>query len=228
MKFTIALLLAIVTALDLAPKNFQQAKEIMHKRIYTSFLQKDYYCGCLYTREKRVNLTSCGYTIRKNANRASRIEWEHVVPASFYGKTLACWKHKGRKNCGEKSFEFRKFESDMHNLRPVIGELNGDRSNLFYGITSTQYPATYGQCKFKIDFQTNFAEPPDEIKGDLARITLYVSEKYKLPFSEEYIRMLRGWAKRDPVSDVEKIINDKIKFYQGDSNYYIDGSKKIE
>ena len=33
-------------------------------------------------REKGViDLESCGYKVRKNENRASRVEWEHVVPA---------------------------------------------------------------------------------------------------------------------------------------------------
>lgn len=208
-------------------QTFRQAKEIAHKKIYINDLQVDYYCGCTYNRAKQIDLDSCGYQVRKNLNRAKRIEWEHVVPASLYGKTQSCWKDGGRKNCGEKSVAFSKFEGDLHNLRPVVGEVNGDRSNLPYNIVGEQF-VTYGQCKFKIDFKTNVAEPPDEIKGDLARITLYLQEKYALPYSSEYIILMKGWAIADPVSEKEIKINNLIKFYQNDSNYYIDGSKQIK
>ncbi len=45
----------------------------------------DFYCGCKINWQGKkgvVDLGSCGYKVRKNENRASRIEWEHVVPAS--------------------------------------------------------------------------------------------------------------------------------------------------
>lgn len=200
---------------------FRQSKVTAHRKIYTGDLQVDYYCGCLYNRSKSVDLNSCGYKIRKNALRAKRIEFEHVIPASTYGKTESCWKDGGRKNCTKNSETFNKFEADLHNLRPVIGEVNGDRNNLPYGIVGQEH-VSYGQCNFKIDFNLNIAEPPDDIKGDMARITLYLKEKYNLPYSDEYVIMLIGWMKRDPVSEKEIKINTLIRAYQGDSNYYID------
>lgn len=214
----------VIATPAIADPSFSRSKNIAHRKIYVNDLQVDYYCGCQYNRSKEVNLNSCGYKIRKNALRAKRIEWEHVVPASVYGKTEQCWSEGGRKNCGNKSLSFNKFESDLHNLRPVVGEVNGDRSNLPYNIAG-ENAVSYGQCKFKIDFKSNVAEPPDEIKGDLARITLYMNDKYDLPYSPEYIILMKSWAEADPVSEKEKKINALIKAYQGDSNPYIDGIK---
>ncbi len=37
----------------------------------------EFYCGCRYS-GNQVDLRSCGYVPRKNPQRASRIEWEHV------------------------------------------------------------------------------------------------------------------------------------------------------
>lgn len=204
--------------------SFRKAKEIAHKQIYTGELQQDYYCGCLYYRNKEVNLNSCGYKIRKNATRAKRIEWEHVVPASWYGKTEECWYQGGRKNCQKKSEAFEKFEGDLHNLRPVVGEVNSDRSDLTYGIVG-QYYKTYGNCQFKIDFKNNVVEPPDSIKGDLARISLYIIQKYNLLVPEQTKKLWLEWNNIDPVSDLEILINKKIHQIQGDSNIYIDESK---
>lgn len=41
-----------------------------------------FYCGCKINWQGKkgvVDLQSCGYQVRKNENRASRVEWEHVV-----------------------------------------------------------------------------------------------------------------------------------------------------
>ena len=47
-----------------------------------------FYCGCKINWQGKkgvVDLQSCGYQVRKNENRASRVEWEHVVPAWQFG-----------------------------------------------------------------------------------------------------------------------------------------------
>ena len=54
----------------------------------------DFYCGCKINWQGKkgvVDLDSCGYKVRKNENRASRIEWEHVVPAWQFGHQRQCW-----------------------------------------------------------------------------------------------------------------------------------------
>ncbi|EGH19336.1 endonuclease I, partial [Pseudomonas savastanoi pv. glycinea str. race 4] len=35
----------------------------------------------------------CGYVPRKSAKRASRIEWEHIVPAWQIGHLRQCWQN---------------------------------------------------------------------------------------------------------------------------------------
>ena len=52
------------------------------------------------------DLKTCNYTPGKMANRASRIEWEHIMPASWLGNQLLCWKNGGRKNCAKESQDF--------------------------------------------------------------------------------------------------------------------------
>ena len=34
---------------------------------------------------------ACAMTARKNDKRSDRLEWEHVVPASWFGKSQRCW-----------------------------------------------------------------------------------------------------------------------------------------
>ena len=58
-----------------APRTFSEAKKVAW-RLYAP-QSTEFYCGCKYN-GNRVDLAACGYIPRKNANRASRIEWEHV------------------------------------------------------------------------------------------------------------------------------------------------------
>ena len=124
------------------PRTFKEAKKIAWK-LYAGH-QTTFYCGCEY-KGNRVDLESCGYQPRKNANRASRIEWEHVVPAWVIGHQRQCWQNGGRKNCTTNDPVFSKAEADLHNLVPSIGEVNGDRSNFALGMLSDK-PSQYGAC----------------------------------------------------------------------------------
>ena len=88
-------------------RNFREAKklalEVHLEHPYTI------YCGCRYE-GKKIDLASCGYRPHKNAKRAQRLEWEHVVPAENFGRSFAEWRHpteicvrkhkKGRKRGG--------------------------------------------------------------------------------------------------------------------------------
>ena len=112
-----------------------------------------FYCGCKINWQGKkgvVDLKSCGYQVRKNENRASRVEWEHVVPAWQFGHQRQCWQDGGRKNCA-KDPVYRKMESDMHNLQPSVGEVNGDRGNFMYSQWNGG-EGQYGQCAMKVDF----------------------------------------------------------------------------
>ncbi|MEL0099318.1 MAG: endonuclease, partial [Opitutae bacterium] len=105
-----------------------------------------FYCGCLILRrgnKLEPDVQNCGVVARKNKQRSSRLEWEHVVPASLFGGQRSCWKRGGRKECSKTDQVFRDMEADPHNLVPVIGELNADRSNFAFGNLSGEERA-YG------------------------------------------------------------------------------------
>lgn len=73
------------------PSSFNSAKRIAEQKIYHDQTQS-FYCDCAFDFESGPNLESCGYEIRKQANRANRIEWEHVMPAQpalFAGDLIA-------------------------------------------------------------------------------------------------------------------------------------------
>ena len=200
--------------------NFSQAKAAGVK--VNAQAPGDFYCGCKITWEGKKgipDLKSCGYKIRKNEERATRIEWEHVMPAWQFGHQLQCWQEGGRKNCA-KDPEYRMVESDMHNLQPAVGELNADRSNFMYGQWNGG-EGQYGQCDMKIDFKEKLAEPPARARGAIARTYFYMRDQYKLSLSRQQTQLFEAWDKLYPVTDWECERDKRIAKIQGNSNPYV-------
>ncbi|WP_345972802.1 endonuclease [Sulfurimonas diazotrophicus] len=209
------LLLLIVPVILIASPSFNQSKRLL-KDIYSNH-QTTFYCGCDYTYANKGNMidrASCGYSPRnpktkkgKDNMRARRIEWEHIMPAENFGRHLPCWKEGGRKHCRKVSEKFREMEADMMNLVPAIGELNGDRSNYRYGALEP-HVGQYGECRFEVDFKGRRAMVSPNIRGDIARVYLYMSKRYGIPLSKQERKMMEVWAKEDPESAWER---EKLK-----------------
>ncbi|MDD7909757.1 endonuclease [Pseudovibrio exalbescens] len=227
------LLLILLSGPSLAQPDFSfsTAKKHLERSIYKEVSERtSFYCGCSYSDEKQVDAASCGYEPRKNAKRGSRIEWEHIVPASRFGKDRVCWSegheacvtskgktYKGRRCCGKVDDEFRAMEADLHNLVPAVGELNGDRSN--FRISSLEgEPRAYGACDFEIDFTAKVMEPQEGIRGDIARAYLYMNATYNMPLTDEERDMYLNWNEMDPPSDWELERNQRILFIQNNAN----------
>ncbi len=208
--------------------SFSKSKRILAKEIYKGH-QVSFYCGCDYSLKKKSpdstkkrltpDWSSCGYIPRKQPKRASRIEWEHVMPAHHFGKHLQCWKDGGRKAC-RKDPLFKQMESDMHNLVPAVGEVNGDRSNYKFGMIPGEKRA-YGQCDVEIEFKAKIAEPPPNVRGDIARTYLYMSDRYSTRLSKQQRRLMQAWSKQDPVDDWERKKNKMVLNIQKNINKYV-------
>lgn len=219
-KILFATLLTIGTVQAHGINNFSQAKAA------AAAINRDapgsFYCGCqIHWQGKKgvPDLASCGYQVRKNAQRATRIEWEHVVPAWQFGHQLQCWQNGGRKNCNKDQL-YRQIETDLHNLQPAIGEVNGDRNNFMY----SQWrggEGQYGQCPMKVDFKNKQAEPPARARGAIARTYFYMRDRYHLQLSRQQTQLFEVWNRQYPVSQWECTRDARIAKVQGQHNPYI-------
>lgn len=207
--------------------NFSQAKTAGVK--VNADVPGDFYCGCKISWQGKkgvIDLQSCGYKVRKNENRASRVEWEHVVPAWQFGHQRQCWQAGGRKNCA-KDPVYRQMESDMHNLQPAVGEVNGDRNNFMY----SQWNGgenQYGQCAMKVDFKGKVAQPPERARGAIARIYFYMRDRYQLTLSRQQTQLFTVWDKQFPVTRWECIRDQRIAQMQGNANPYVQRACQVQ
>lgn len=202
------------SGIQAAPDVFSQSKIELRERVYhdrNGAEKGTFYCGCQWQwagrTGGRVNLASCGYQVRKQVDRAERIEWKHVVPAWVIGHQRQCWQNGGRKNCVSDDPVFRIMEADMHNLVPSIGEANADRNNYKFGmLPSTQ--KQHGQCDFKIDFSDQVVEPRDQVKGQIARVYFYMHDRYDLRMSRQQQQLFLAWHKQYPPTEWETAHSD--------------------
>lgn len=219
------------------PQNFDQAKKFMYTYVYLDGENhKTSYCGCdinhkSYGKWKGVkpDINSCGLKVRKEGNRyrAERIEAEHIVPASLIGLKNNCMlrnskNSKKRDLCDRTDKEFSVPYTDLHNLTPITGEVNVDRSNFpFREVPNSNTVGSYGQCDFAVNFKERISMPPQRAKGQVARAYLYMSDRYRIQLSKSDRATYMKWHKENPPSawDIEK--NKRVKQIQGNSNPYI-------
>ena len=199
-----------------SPPTFSAAKKFLADLHTEIGHLETIYCGCPYVRTTvsggDITREDCQLEVRQNDKRSDRVEWEHVVPASWFGQTRACWKLKeqaypekcegksGRQCCEAVNDWFHQAHNDPNNLFPSSGEVNGDRSNYSYGEVVGE-KRLYGQCDFEIGVKTNgtrIAEPGDgPQRGVLARAMLYMSQVYgadvKMPLTTAW-----EWHKQYP------------------------------
>ena len=210
--------------------SFKEAKQIIAK-IYAGH-ETTLYCGWKYS-GKVIDLQDCGYHVKNNPNRARRLEWEYVVPASLFGKAFREWQaghtrcvskngrsYRGRRCVRKVSRQFQALEADLYNLYPTVGEINGLRSNYAMALFPGE-PREFGSCD--VEIKDKKIEPRPEIRGDIARTYLYMNWAYPDQVSISYRteRLFKTWDRKDPVDEWEHERAQEIQRFQGNSNPFV-------
>jgi deoxyribonuclease-1 len=224
---------------------FDEAKKELGRIYDTAHQHVDLYCGCTFlvqpNHSMRVDLAGCGYVAPRDHARAERIEWEHAVPASAFGHTFAEWRdgdakcvdgrgkrYKGRKCARVASAEFARIEADLHNLFPVVGEVNGLRNDLPMGVLDGRAvhgaaagPFHFGSCQSAIEGGVFL--PRREVRGDLARAYKYMDQSYpeRHLVDDAHRAIFDAWDKEDPPDAWERDRNKRIAARQGNANGFI-------
>ena len=221
-------LIALTLPVMATPQDFFEAKRYA-ERVYADH-PEEFYCGCRINWRRGgkdlVDLKSCGYQVRRDPVRAQRVEWEHVVPASWFGKPMACCRQGGRENCSRRDPVFQRMEADLHNLTPSIGEVNGDRGNFPFGSVAAD-KARYGRCATRVDLAAGRVEPRDAVKGDVARIAFYMAQRYQVRIDQAQLALLVQWAQQDPVDAWERERDRRIGQFMGWRNPFVAQTGKI-
>ncbi len=135
---------------------------------------------------------------------------EHVWPQSFFGR-------RGP------------MRSDLHQLLPTFIHPNSVRGH-----------SPFGEVEGPPDYSNNGGaraglgefEPPDRVKGQVARAMLYFYARYgcdritEAPYSDGFWRdsleTLLRWQRERPPSAPERERNDRVERFQGNRNPFVD------
>ncbi len=223
----LVILLLAATSPAFASSGWSRAKNVADDVIYAG-KDRTLYCGCVYTSHGDsdgsgdVDHQACGYqTADKWQNVADAIQWEHIVPASLMpARAFDCWVLGGREKCEREDPRAQGMLFDLHNLAPSIGQVNQYRRNDRYTEVDSGGDI-FGQCPARDEGKA--FEPPDCIKGDVARVWLYMSFRHGVVIPQDERDMFEEWAENDPVSPWESEREDRVFKYTFVHNPLVDG-----
>ena len=152
---------------------------------------------------------------------------EHLMPQSVFNSSYPMY-------------------SDAHFVVPSDGYVNGQRSNLPFGVVnSASWTSTNGSKKgnnlnsgYSAGYSSTVFEPINEFKGDIARALLYFATRYESQvtgwsfdmfngtsnqvYTNTFLNILITWHNQDPVSTYEIAKNNAVYTFQNNRNPYID------
>ncbi|MEA3640236.1 MAG: endonuclease [Lamprobacter sp.] len=219
--------------------SFSRAKDLLYDNIYRG-QRVTAYCGCRYDSRRRTDLGSCGMSQYAGDTRADRVEAEHVFPASQFGNFRKCWREpesfddcftssgkalSGRDCCQRVDMTFTAAHNDLHNLIPAVGLVNGRRSDYNWGMVPGG--DVYGDCDIRIDSSIRRVQPPDHLRGDIARTMLYMADTYGFRLSRQDQQLYRAWNNLDPPDDWEIERNKRIAKLQKIENRYVSEYRQL-
>ena len=212
-------------------QSFSKAKKQLERAVYYDH-RETLYCGAEFDDKKKIT-PPAGFTTAKHKKRASRVEWEHVVPAENFGRTFVEWREghsqciskkgksfKGRKCASKLNTEYRYMQSDMYNLFPAIGAVNAMRSNYNF-VAYLPEKSEFGSCDMPIDARK--VKPPESARGRIARTYLYMQTTYKrYKMSKQQEKLMKAWDRMYTVSSWECLRAKRINKIQGNGNPIMD------
>ncbi len=156
---------------------------------------------------RNVILLYSGYSVSKNDHVSGNSGWnrEHCWPQSKGGN-----------------------KTDAHHVMPDDVKSNGTRGNDPYGEGGSYVSSSYGMTTSK-STGSKF-EPRDEVKGDVARMMMYVICRYSDKSFGSVISkdLALKWHRNDPVDNFERNRNEVIYDYQRNRNPFIDNPELVE
>ena len=213
-------------------ETYQQAKKVLYQVIYRDH-RITFYCNFPFEKNRFVRLPD-GFIVPRHPDRANRVETEHVVPVENFGKAFPEWREgheqcvadgrpfKGRKCVELVNEEFRRMESDLHNLYPSVGVVNAMRGNKNFQMFGPSAALPFGPtCPMRMENRS--VEPPKEARGPIARTYLYMEATYQnYHMSSQQRRLMEAWDREYPPTEWECERARRIRKVQGNGNSVVE------
>ena len=168
-----------------------------------------------------------------NDGRISLLYTSALVTRADFGGNTGTWnrEHVWPKSLG--GFGNSGAGADLHHVRPSDAAINSKRDNLQFGNVQSGAIAQGSSLVNGVSggtYSNPYFEPVDNVKGDVARICLYVYARYGGELTKcnsitnvfQSVDVLLEWCELDPVDEWEMSRNDVVEAIQGNRNVFID------
>lgn len=136
----------------------------------------------------------------------------YVYPLADIRSALNC----GTANQCRQDNQYRQITSDLHNMVPVRSRVEMRRRSVRY--ENLAETTRSDECGIRESAQ--FFEPPEHVKGDVARTVAYMVDTYGLPWIGA-TSVFQGWSELDPPDDRELARHRRIAEIQGNENPFV-------
>lgn len=141
-----------------------------------------------------------------------------LMPLNNAGAAGVCSGDLAPANCDTSALE-EALQNDLYNWLPVTAAVHENLvGRTFIDIATELSPST---CDLELSDNVPAAEPPNHLKGDIARRILYLIGRYNISVPDPYLRMLIYWDANDPVSELEYRVSRKIAELQKSDNAFV-------
>lgn len=177
--------------------------------------EESFFCGCRLD-AKTNNTVDCP-PYPSESLRSGTFEWLKLVPLAVGGEGV-CTGSGAPADCDRGLLE-RELNEDLYNWLPVTADTYEDiEGRVFMTIPTELTPLS---CDLELDNSRPIIDPPDHLKGDIARRILYLTYRYNVRVPDRYLQMLLSWDASDPVSARELRIAIRIGKLQNSTNAFV-------
>ena len=169
--------------------------ELKQLKVLYAENNRSLYCGCEFSIET-AEVESCNEMINE---KPSVVKWEPLLSYQHLKEKL-----------NKKAFSQAKKDLLLH-VPTVTSQLKLE-SGYKFGKVSNQAIA---YCGNRIDQQTKVIEPAARVKGDIARLILYLHEFYAYSLDSQEVDLLLAWSAQDSPSQFEADKNYWVSNFSG-------------
>ncbi len=181
----------------------------------TEVYKESFFCGCNPNASKTKTVECPLYPSEHLTG--GRFEWIKLLPLATGGAGV-CTGDGAPADCDMIMLE-EELRNDLYNWLPVTLNIQSLlKGKVFLSIPTELTPSS---CDLELAGSQPAVEPPDNLKGDIARRMLYLIFRYNIDMPDRYLQMLIDWDKADPVTKQEISEAQRIDAIQGTDNAFI-------
>lgn len=227
--FFFAILLIGNTALAQIPPHPIQNDKDLHQILLKIYASNPYttFCNESFNKEGLLQTFPIHSTTAEK-----KIQWMPLVTKKELAATRPCFENKicmnkngqrfkGLLCCKQSDALYKIMLYDLHNRLPTSKHILRLRSTLSFDAITQSSGEKRQDCALYFHAKTKVLEPEDALKGEIARIYLYMHDTYSIPLSQSKIELFKSWHYQYPPSPWEKKKNLAIQKIQGNVNPYV-------